>query len=77
MEKTFTYQELMEYNGQGGKPAYVAYKGVVYDVSDSDLWINGKHQNRHDAGDDLSNDFMQAPHGEDVFERVKIVGKLV
>ncbi len=76
MEKIFTYQELQEYNGQNGKPIYVAYKGVVYDVTDSDLWKTGRHQNLHDAGDDLTNEFARAPHGVDVFERVKVVGKL-
>lgn len=31
--KTFTPNELAKYNGQNGQPAYVAYKGIVYDVS--------------------------------------------
>jgi predicted heme/steroid binding protein len=76
MEKTFTYQELQKYNGQNGNPVYVAYKGLVYDVTDSDLWKTGRHQNLHDSGDDLTNEFAQAPHGVEVFERVKVVGKL-
>ena len=45
MEKTFTYQELQQYNGKNGNPAYIAYKGTVYDVTGSDLWKDGRHQN--------------------------------
>lgn len=32
-EKTFTTTELAEFDGRNGHPAYVAVKGVVYDVS--------------------------------------------
>ena len=32
-EKIFTKNELAQYNGQNGQPAYVAVQGVVYDVS--------------------------------------------
>ena len=77
MEKTFSYQELRQYNGKDGKPVYVSYKGVIYDVSASDLWETGRHQNKHDAGDDHTNIFSQAPHGENVFEKFPVVGKLV
>ncbi len=76
MDKVFTYQELRKYNGQNGNPVYVAFKGAVYDVTDSDLWRSGRHQNLHDAGDDLTNEFSQAPHGEDVFQRCPKVGIL-
>ncbi|MGE4547308.1 MAG: cytochrome b5 domain-containing protein, partial [Desulfurella sp.] len=30
-----TKDELKKYNGENGMPSYVAYKGKVYDVSDS------------------------------------------
>ena len=42
-EKTFTKDELAKYNGQNGQPAYVAIKGVVYDVSGKAAWQGGKH----------------------------------
>jgi predicted heme/steroid binding protein len=76
MPKTFTYRELQEYNGQNGKPVYIAYKDTIYDVTGSDLWKTGRHQNRHDAGDDLTDFLNQAPHGEAVFQRFPVVGKL-
>ncbi len=76
MDKTFSYQELQKFDGKNGNPAYISYKGVVYEVTESELWRSGRHQNLHDAGDDLTNSFDQAPHGIDVFDRVKVVGKL-
>lgn len=35
--KKFTREELAQYDGKNGNPAYVAYKGKVYDVSVSFL----------------------------------------
>jgi predicted heme/steroid binding protein/uncharacterized membrane protein len=74
--KEFTPEELARYNGQDGKPAYVAMGGRVYDVSESKLWKNGQHMRRHDAGADLSDIFPKAPHGPEVFERVAQAGVL-
>ena len=75
-EKQFTIEELKEYNGKNGKPAYIAYKGKVYDVTDDYLWIDGEHQGEHSAGSDLTEDMSRAPHMEDVLDRVKFVGIL-
>ena len=50
-EKIFTLDELKQYNGKDGKPAYVAVDGIVYDVSASDKWKNGDH-NGFEAGND-------------------------
>ena len=43
-EKTFTTTELAEFDGRNGHPAYVAVKGIVYDVSNVPQWKDGKHQ---------------------------------
>jgi predicted heme/steroid binding protein len=75
-EKQFTIEELKEYNGKNGKPAYIAYKGKVYDVTDDYLWIDGEHQGEHSAGTDLTEKMLLAPHMEDVLDRVKFVGTL-
>ena len=75
-EKQFTIEELKEYNGKNGKPAYIAYKGKVYDVTDDYLWTDGEHQGEHSAGADLTEKMPLAPHMEDVLERVKLVGTL-
>lgn len=71
-----TSEELSRCNGKNGQPAYVAYKGIVYDVSDSDMWEEGEHQGDHSAGMDLTEAMENAPHTEDVFNAFKVVGKL-
>ena len=76
-EKLITEDELKKCDGQEGRPAYIAFRGRVYDVSGSDLWSGGVHQFRHQAGKDLTADFAAAPHDESVFERLPSVGKLV
>ena len=75
-EKQFTIQELKEYNGKNGKPAYIAYKGKIYDVTDDYLWTDGEHQGEHSAGTDLTEKMPLAPHMEDVLDRVKLIGTL-
>jgi len=72
--KEFTKKELAVYNGENGKPAYVAYKAKVYDVSSSFLWKDGNHQVLHSAGVDLTLALEKAPHGEGVLERFPVVG---
>ena len=72
--KVFTRDELALYNGQGGMPAYVACGGKVYDVSASYLWEGGEHQLSHNAGADLTEEILDAPHGMEGLERLPIVG---
>jgi len=74
--KIFTKKELEEYNGKEGKPAYIAYKGKIYDVSESYLWEDGEHQGEHIAGKDATSEFEDAPHDIDVLERFPLVGEL-
>ena len=72
----FNLAELEKYDGKDGHPIYVAYKGKVYDVTDSKLWKNGLHMKRHHAGADLTTDIQGAPHENDVLERYPQVGTL-
>jgi predicted heme/steroid binding protein/uncharacterized membrane protein len=75
--KEFDPETLATFNGEEpDRPVYVAHAGKVYDVSASKLWKNGSHMRQHRAGTDLSEDFAAAPHGREVFERVKQVGLL-
>jgi len=74
--QVFSKAELTYYNGKKGAPAYIGYKGKVYDVSGSSLWRNGDHQYRHHAGQDLTDSLNQAPHAGDILERVVLVGTL-
>lgn len=74
--KEFTLEELSEYNGQDGKPAYVVHNGKVYDVSASKFWKSGLHMRRHKAGYDLTTDIQAAPHGPEVLDNYSQVGTL-
>lgn len=69
----FNRKELSQNNGKDGAKTFVAYKGKVYDVSDSFHWKNGKHQVLHKAGEDLTDALAQAPHGEDMLEKYPVV----
>ena len=77
--KKFTAKELEKYNGKDGKPAYVAYHGKVYDLSESSLWDDGSHMGSHQAGKDVTEELESAPHGNEVLKRknVKLIGELV
>ncbi len=74
--KKFTISELSQFNGKNGNPAYVAYKGKVYDVTESYQWGDGEHLG-HMAGKDLTDQMEIAPHGEDIMERMKVIGELL
>jgi len=74
--KEFNPKELSEYNGQNGKPVYIAHQGKVYDVTRSKLWQGGLHMRRHHAGGNLTADIQAAPHGTEVLERYPQVGIL-
>ena len=75
--KKITLEELKQYDGKNGKPAYIAYQGKVYDVSQSKLWSEGDHMGLHEAGKDLTDDIDLAPHREEVLERAKLIGNVV
>jgi len=74
--KSFNKKELARYNGKNGAPAYIAYKGKVYDVSNSFQWRSGRHQVVHNAGEDLTDSLEQAPHGVELLERFPVIGTL-
>lgn len=75
--RPFSQSQLALHNGQDRETIYVAYDGLVYDVTDSRLWKNGKHY-EHWAGQDLTKELEDAaPHTEKVFEKFEVVGKLI
>ena len=74
-DKVFTVAELKKYNGQNGNPAYVAVDGTVYDVTIANQWNNGSHHGLT-AGQDLSKEIKNAPHGTSVLQGLPVVGKL-
>ncbi len=73
--KIYTKQQLALRNGQDKPEIWVAFKNIIYDVSSSRLWRDGKHY-EHWAGQDLTHELPDAPHTEQVFEKFDVVGKL-
>lgn len=76
-KQDLTIEELHSFDGKEGRPAYIAYKGKIYDVSRSKLWKEGSHLKKHLAGHDLTDAIKTAPHSEDKLLLMPIVGKLI
>lgn len=74
--KRFTKDDLAKYDGKNGNAAYVAYKNVVYDVSNVKKWVNGEH-NGNRAGNDLTQALSASPHGETVLKDLPVVGEYI
>ncbi|QXV67046.1 cytochrome b5 [Mucilaginibacter sp. 21P] len=71
----YSRSQLALRNGQDKPQIWVAFKGIIYDVTESRLWRNGKHY-EHWAGQDLTEELADAPHTEGVFEKFVAIGKL-
>ena len=72
-----TLDELKQYDGKNGNPAYVAVDGIIYDMTNVAAWRNGEH-NGYSAGNDLTDIIKnKSPHGVKNLEGVPIVGKIV
>lgn len=80
-EQTFTPQELAKYNGKNGAKAYVAVKGIVYDLTDVPEWAGGKHFCAQAiAGNDITFLWNLVPpshHNPNFLKRFHAVGRLV
>jgi len=74
-KRVFTKEELRKYDGSDGV-AYIAFRGKVYDVSQSFHWKRGIHQAVHPAGCDLTKALEQVPHGADMLDKFPIAGEL-
>lgn len=72
----YTKAQLALRNGHDRPEIWIAYQGIIYDVTNSRLWRHGKHY-EHWAGQDLTHELADAPHSEKVFERISKVGKLI
>ncbi|QJW91923.1 cytochrome b5 [Spirosoma taeanense] len=73
--KSYTRSQLALRNGSDRDEIWCAYAGLIYDVSASRLWRNGKHY-EHWAGQDLTAELADAPHAEWVFDRFPVIGRL-
>ncbi|GAB7140513.1 DUF2231 domain-containing protein [Deferribacterales bacterium RsTz2092] len=71
-----TLEELKQFDGREGRRAYIAVKGVVYDVTDNGLWGEGVHMHTHQAGADLTEAISSAPHPETHLQKLPVVGNI-
>jgi predicted heme/steroid binding protein len=71
----FTRSQLALRNGQDRPEVWIAFQGKIYDVTKSRLWFKGTHY-EHWAGQDLTNELPDAPHGDWVFDKFRMVGTL-
>jgi len=75
--KELTIDQLSQFDGNEGRPAYVSHRDIIYDVSVSKLWKSGSHFNKHAAGQDMTDVLKTAPHTEDKLLSMPVVGKLL
>ncbi len=77
-ERVVQPAELKRNTGERGTRKFIAFNGIVYDVTDCPKWRLDLHENLHFPGQDLASELPQAPHDEIVFKHdcVKIVGRL-
>lgn len=73
---SYSKSQLALRNGQDKPDIWVAFEGNIYDVTASRLWKKGMHY-EHWAGQDLTIELADAPHSKTVFDKFKIVGKLL
>jgi predicted heme/steroid binding protein/uncharacterized membrane protein len=77
LSREITPEQLLAFDGKEGRPAYIAYKGIIYDITNSRLWKNGQHMMKHHAGTDLTEVLKTAPHGEDKVLAMTQAGMLI
>lgn len=77
-DRQITQAELRRHDGEQKATIYIAYAGVVYDVTNCRKWESGMHEGLHFPAQDLTNELPEAPHTVEVFKYpcVKPVGRL-
>ncbi len=72
----FTAEELSEFDGKDGSPAYISVDGDIYDVTNVSYWKGGDH-NGFEAGRDLTEEIKNvSPHGVSKLKDLPVVGRL-
>jgi predicted heme/steroid binding protein len=73
--REFTLEELSQYDGSNGKPAYVAVEGIVYDVSNEGSWAGGTNLGLT-AGKDYTSQFSSYNGNNKILSELPRVGIL-
>lgn len=71
-----TLEALKAYNGTKGKPIYVAYKGIIYDVSKVDAFKKNTYKSLV-PGTDITKALAKIKNGENLLKAASKVGKIV
>lgn len=69
----FAPEALAAFDGKDGRPAFVAYRGKVFDASNRLHWKDGAHF-KHQAGMDLTAALAKAPHGAEKLDGLPLMG---
>lgn len=75
-EKEFTLEDLAQYDGSNGNPAYVAIEGIVYDIGNAVTWGGETHFGLT-AGQDLTEQFNSCHGIMDILNNAPKVGILI
>lgn len=77
-DKIVTMLELKRNTGERSTRMWIAHNGIVYDVTACPKWRTGMHEFLHFPGQDLTSEFLDAPHKEEVFKHdcITVIGKL-
>ncbi|KRQ86161.1 Cytochrome b5-like Heme/Steroid binding domain protein [Caloramator mitchellensis] len=73
--KIFTLEELKNFDGTNGKPAYVAVDGIVYDVTLIASWGGASHFGLL-AGNDFTKEFNDCHGDRNMLKKIPVVGTL-
>jgi predicted heme/steroid binding protein len=77
MEYMYIYDtDLHMYDGTNGMPMYIAYNGMIYDVTNHSGWTTGSH-NGMNAGTDITAALDASGHGVSVLDGLPMVGYLM
>ena len=75
-QKEFTLEDLSQYTGRNGRPAYAAIEGIVYDISNSKA-LGGETYFGLIAGQDLTSQFNSCHGIIDILTNAPKVGILI
>lgn len=70
-----TLEQLEQYDGREGSPAYVAVDGIIYDVTPIPQWARGVHFGVS-AGRDVTATVNMC-HGTHILKKLKKIGILI
>ncbi|MFF5994661.1 cytochrome b5 domain-containing protein [Lysinibacillus sp. KU-BSD001] len=76
-ERNLTVEQLANFDGKNGRPAYVAVNGLIYDVTNNRAWAAATHFGLL-AGKEYSQEFASCHAGQQsILATLPVVGRLV